>query len=933
MGKTPKGTPAARSGSPETISGSPPRRPPVQHSPRPGDQNVDRPRSRGRGMVQQPTRSRERGRSPTIRSTINSPSGKIPVVVLEDVLDANAGHTPSRIAAGRTPRGKSVQGDRTPLDLQGTGLSQKQRDFFQGAVAKSHNHIMEVFEARVIKLLVDSDQTLELRSNAILKLVQEYDTKFREKLDALAKRLDDEVSERAKIFNLCVDNLQEIDKLKESLSQVKTLNVSLTEQLQTFYLEIQEKLGKPDIPGGSQSSSSDEEFEVDVSNELSECEANTEHDHRKKVLVTRPNDGDWTFCGMDKPEPTGSKKSPPEPTGGREESERLGTDVHDRAGRSAPVRHSAGTGKNEAEDAEKEARSLVKTMHKTFGLLLKGQSVSLAEREHTDKCLERLVQLNRKYKATSSDDPVCLPACDYTDKTGGEAHSSQQPAGPAPSTGDADGYVRPAGKLKHESHSDEVVQGKGKALPTCTNNRLRSGSCAHANQAPVAPGNVSLQLQQAAEQSTQSLQNSQPARDVKQDQIRLRSLLSGEIRRLSLQTQQAVSDSDLGKARKYVNQITEKHTIYKSHADKLSALYSFDESLEAFKESDAVNDSVYDAKELVRSKTEIAKNSNKLPKLELPTFDGAILKWQTWWNAYDHSVHSNVDLNEATKWMHLRKVLTGPAHDAIESFESTVEGYHEAIKALKERFGDKIRIKNSHIDALGRLPVCRSENLAKDARTLIDKIRFHTAALKTLGVAREQYEDMVANKIMLECLPADRSADWFERYGANLTFENVMTQLDKTVQALERAHSTRQDRQVSLVKELQQQAVSVHAVVASKSKTKGTEDKKSKSRDVDKCNVCDGQHKARKCNHKDSRVRANLAKSRKLCMKCLSGRHKTTDCSSKQTCSRCNKEGHCATICFANLNGDSSSQEDAEVVTGTTVAVVETVTASASSPI
>jgi len=48
----------------------------------------------------------------------------------------------------------------------------------------------------------------------------------------------------------------------------------------------------------------------------------------------------------------------------------------------------------------------------------------------------------------------------------------------------------------------------------------------------------------------------------------------------------------------------------------------------------------------------------KLPKLNLPTFDGDILRWQEFWDMYNSAVHKQ-DILDVTKFNYLKTSLRG----------------------------------------------------------------------------------------------------------------------------------------------------------------------------------------------------------------------------------------------------------------------------------
>ena len=82
------------------------------------------------------------------------------------------------------------------------------------------------------------------------------------------------------------------------------------------------------------------------------------------------------------------------------------------------------------------------------------------------------------------------------------------------------------------------------------------------------------------------------------------------------------------------------------------------------------------------------KSQIKLPKLDLPTFDGDILHWQEFWDVFRVAVHEQ-ELPKVTKFSYLKSSLRGTAANAISGISITNDNYDTAIKLLGDKFGKK----------------------------------------------------------------------------------------------------------------------------------------------------------------------------------------------------------------------------------------------------
>ena len=128
----------------------------------------------------------------------------------------------------------------------------------------------------------------------------------------------------------------------------------------------------------------------------------------------------------------------------------------------------------------------------------------------------------------------------------------------------------------------------------------------------------------------------------------------------------------------------------------------------------------------------------KLPKLNLPTFNGDLTSWMTFWDSYEVAVHENKSLSDVEKFTYLRTLVSHAAKEAIAGFALTSANYLDAIQVLKDRFGNKDRIILKHMEALLAIESVRDNDVTA-LRTLYDKVEAHTRELKALGLAAETY--------------------------------------------------------------------------------------------------------------------------------------------------------------------------------------------------
>ena len=53
-----------------------------------------------------------------------------------------------------------------------------------------------------------------------------------------------------------------------------------------------------------------------------------------------------------------------------------------------------------------------------------------------------------------------------------------------------------------------------------------------------------------------------------------------------------------------------------------------------------------------------AERNFNLPILEIPTFNGNILKWQEFWDQFETSIHNNESISNIDRFSYLKRYLT-----------------------------------------------------------------------------------------------------------------------------------------------------------------------------------------------------------------------------------------------------------------------------------
>ena len=123
----------------------------------------------------------------------------------------------------------------------------------------------------------------------------------------------------------------------------------------------------------------------------------------------------------------------------------------------------------------------------------------------------------------------------------------------------------------------------------------------------------------------------------------------------------------------------------------------------------------------------------KLPRLEVPSFDGDILKWKSFWEQFSASIHKRSDLTAAKKMVYLQNALKDKAaKSTIEGLTKSREHYEEVVKCLQSRYDRPRMVHQTHVRRIVEASSLK-DGTGKELRTLHDTVVQHLRALKALG--------------------------------------------------------------------------------------------------------------------------------------------------------------------------------------------------------
>ena len=123
----------------------------------------------------------------------------------------------------------------------------------------------------------------------------------------------------------------------------------------------------------------------------------------------------------------------------------------------------------------------------------------------------------------------------------------------------------------------------------------------------------------------------------------------------------------------------------------------------------------------------------KLPKFELQKFDGDVVKWRTFIETFDVTIHARSNISNIEKFTYLHGRLLGSALQTIDGMPLTSDNYLKAKDLLEQRYGNQQLIVASHMNALVKINKIVKAN-AKELRNLYDKVELNIRSLESAGV-------------------------------------------------------------------------------------------------------------------------------------------------------------------------------------------------------
>ena len=274
----------------------------------------------------------------------------------------------------------------------------------------------------------------------------------------------------------------------------------------------------------------------------------------------------------------------------------------------------------------------------------------------------------------------------------------------------------------------------------------------------------------------------------------------------------------------------------------------------------------------------------KLPKLDVPTFDGDILNWNQFWEQFCVSVDRRMNLSDAEKLVYLQQaVKKGSARSTIDGLSQTGDNYKETLNCLKSRYDRPRLIYRTHVQKIVDTPL--KDGNGKELRRLRDTIQQHLRALQSMDgdPASSFLTSIIKFKLdtgtMFEWQRHSQTKKTTPHYGDLLNFIDLRAQASETATSAPSRRQNKTDHHNGM--KLHSRNVTSFATQAD-----------SKNH----CILCESDRhplylcpKFKSMSHADKLA---TTKDKNLCRNCLNGGHIAKQCKSLHRCKKCQRSHH-----------------------------------------
>jgi len=286
----------------------------------------------------------------------------------------------------------------------------------------------------------------------------------------------------------------------------------------------------------------------------------------------------------------------------------------------------------------------------------------------------------------------------------------------------------------------------------------------------------------------------------------------------------------------------------------------------------------------------------RLPRMELPSFDGRHEDWQSFQDLFIATVDNNQSLSGAQKLQYLKSCVRGNAASLIQSFTITDQNYREAWGLLVDRYDNKRELVQAILKRLHNQPSVKTES-PSGLQKLLDVTQECIRSLQVLGRPVDTWDDLLVF-LVVEKLDSNSRREWAMTLKGSEppSFKDLHCFLDLHIRGLQASgdhlgsHSNAKYKSNGNQMGGDKRHAQSHLGVSGGS-----------------CQVCKSAHLLHQCSkfqHMTICERVAVVNSSSLCINCLRPGHWANKCKTRGVCKFCKKKHN------SLLHGDSEHKEN-----------------------
>lgn len=309
--------------------------------------------------------------------------------------------------------------------------------------------------------------------------------------------------------------------------------------------------------------------------------------------------------------------------------------------------------------------------------------------------------------------------------------------------------------------------------------------------------------------------------------------------------------------------------------------------------------------------------SPRLPKINIPTFDGSYKHWVTFYDTYRCLIHENESLSNVEKFQYLITLVQGPASTVVLSVPITESNYAIVWQALIDKYHNKRVLATKYLDEIFDFRALTSESTS-GLNTFLQTFQECVTALRRLNIP--DLGDFVLLYIALRNL--DRSTHKLFEMQLKQTdipsYDNLITFIQGHAKVLELSNIDKTSNKSPSVKS----TLSNRTTASDNKVIRGRSFVAAVQANSKPCPCCTQQHSIYKCPDflgLDSNQRRDRVRSLQLCFNCLKTTHMNNQCPSKSSCFTCNARHHTLLHSSSQRQSESKSESPPSAELGTSL--------------